>query len=326
MTTLKACWKIESVYGTNAFTTPATDVGQFFGDYLKNQEIPIPWHTIEMTPVYRLGTTIPVNLVEGAKNVEFTMKFCPLGADEWKFALGDVTAGGGNPSTFKTSSTIASRTIYIETEYNEYIAILGCVVKSLDFYADKNMPTVFEIKFIAAEVVGYGPITTTANPIYHADLDITSAWGWSHSSAATLDAHNVVAENGQIERIHLHIENMLKTRITTKIVSVKKVGAAVVLDFDIQSTAVATNEIIMAIRAAEQNDFYYYWLSGALYWKLYVNNLKMRALSGSMKIDDGSPPVYTIVGTAFYDATRTDVAPAYKTAVTVLVKDGVTYS
>ena len=44
------------------------------------------------------------------------------------------------------------------------------------------------------------------------------------------------------------------------------------------------------------------------------------------KVRIGNKMVATIVGTAFYDTTRTDVAPAYKTAVTVLVKDGVTYS
>lgn len=342
-----AGWKKETTYGENAFDTPASDVATFFGEYLAQHEIPMPWHNIEMTPVYRLGNILPVNLVEGAKNVEFTMKFCPLSADEWKYALGGVSDDAGSPpvTSFIPSSTIGSRTIYIKADNGEWVYVLGCVVRSIDFFADKDIPTQVDIKFLGAEVVKGTDLTNQA-PVISTGCAITTAWGWTTIAAATLDVsgtymatpHNIdptdtdANDLGQIIRVHVHVENVLRTRIRDKVVEIKKIAMVVMCTFDLAVKDV-NNEIVKAVQAGEVNDVYFYWLTGIYYWKMYINNLKMRPMKCQMKVNDAEVPTYTIVGSACYDTTRTDTVPevnevkcGYKTAITVVVKDGADYT
>lgn len=323
-------YKEETTFGVNAFTTPATDQAFSFGDYLKDFEIPLPGNEIPLTPVYRLGTVLPVNLVEGATNVEFSIKFCPLHGYFWKWILGTVS--GGATAVFKSSTTLPSLTIYVETEFGDHLYILGCVVRAADFYGDINLPMQVELHFTAAEVTTGTALTNKAlaNPT---SLAITRAWGWADTDTATLDAHDVdpldSPDIGGIQRIHLHVENIIRARITTKMVEAKKTGSAVTLTFDISATSsTATNEILMACRAQETNDFQYKWASGSYYWILNVNSLKMRSgPKGSQKVGSAQIPLYTIAGGAIYDSTRTDVDTTYlKNAVAVKISDGHTYA
>ena len=329
-------WKVETTYGTNAFTTPATDQAYEFGDYLDKHEIPLPWNEIPLTAVYRLGQVLPVNLYEGAKNVEFTITFCPLHGYFWKWALGTVS--GGATAVFKsakgttTDLSLPSLSIYIETEFGDHLYVLGCVVQSVDFFGDKDLPMQVTLKILGAECTT-GTALTNKTLINPASLAITKAWGWKDTDTALIDAHDVDPlddpDVGGIQRVHLHVENILKKRTTTKVVQVQKTGEAVVFTMDVASTsATVDNEILKACRAEETNDFQYKWLSGAYYWILNVNNLKLRSgPKATQKHGAGDPPVYTLSGSASYDSTRTDVDTTYlKNAVAVKISDGHTYA
>lgn len=325
-------WKAEGTYGVNAFTNPATDVGYKFGKFLENHETPIPWNKTQYTPVYDIGVYCPTELVPGATNVEFKLKFCPLGADDWKYALGGVTAGGGAPSVFKVSSDVPSRSIYFETDFGDSVVAVGCVTRSIDFFVDKDLPMQVEITVVAAEVIAYGPITTTTPAIYNTNLAITKAWGHGNTSVVTLDTVDVKGDAAQISRIHLHVENVFKKRVTTKIVEVKKVAVAVLLTYDIElKEAGASNKIIAELRddPDDIHDFYYKWLdpTSTYYWKMDVNNIKIGEGGGVMKMVGADMDVYTVSGSALYDSSRTDTDDTYlKNAVAFAVKDGVTYT
>jgi hypothetical protein len=160
----------------------------------------------------------------------------------------------------------------------------------------------------------------------------TDAWGWDKTDTATLDAHDVdpldTPDIGGIQRIHLHVENVFKTRVTDKVVEVHKIASAIVMNFDVAAmTATSANEILMAVRAKETNDFQYKWASGAYYWILNVNNLKMRSGPKGVAKMGAEIPVYTIVGSCIYDSTRTEVDTTYlKNAVAVKISDGSTYA
>jgi hypothetical protein len=336
--TLLIGWKNETTYGVNAFTTPASDQAYSFGDYLDKHEIPLPGNEIPLTPVYRLGEVLPVNLVEGAKNVQFSLTFCPLHGYPWKWALGSVA--GGATAVFKSAKgttkdlTLPSLTIYVETEFGDHLYIKGCVVESMDFYGDKDLPMQFTLRILGAEVET-GTALTNKTLINPTSLAITKAWGWDNTDTALLDAHDVDPfddpDVGGIQRVFLHVENILKKRFggsPSKVVQVQKTGEAVVFTFDVASTAATVdNEILKACRALETNDFQYKWASGVYYWILNVNNLKLRSVKGAQKIGSGDPPVYTLSGQASYDSTRTDVDTTYlKNAVAVKISDGSTYA
>ena len=113
---------------------------------------------------------------------------------------------------------------------------------------------------------------------------------------------------------------MLKIRKRENVLEVKKDGALVMVTFGIEAKT-KDNLFIQAVRDEETNDFYYKWLQGSSYWEVELNNLKMRQLGAPQKRGDGSPPVYTIMGYAKYDADATNVND-----MKVTVSDGVTYS
>lgn len=317
--TMKAGFRAEAVYGTSVLAAGADDYVYAFGDYLAKHEIPIPWHEIPMLPVYRSGNTAPQNLVEGAKDVTFKIAFTMVSADMLKYVLGTVASG----HTFTNSSTLPSFTTYIETDWDDVIVITGCVVKGFDFYADKLMPTVIELTILGSEVAERVKLVPTAgsSPRYPTGLGLTECWGWGNNNTLTLDTADIIGDGGEIDRVHLHVENILKTRTSDKVVQVKKVGVGVELDFDIPAKD-TTNQLLRAVRDEETNDFYYKWLRGVYTMELWVNNCKFRKMNSSQSIGQGGPPVYTIAGQAVYDSTNT----GFEDAVKYKVVDGVTYS
>jgi hypothetical protein len=315
--TLKAGWRAEVTYGVSPLAA-VDDYVYYFGDYKSKHEVPVPWHDIGLTPVFRLGNTTPVNLVEGAKDVEFSMRFCPLGADEFKYLLGTIT--GGN--TFTDSTVLPSRTIYIETDFDDAIVITGCVTKSLDFYADKNLLTEVEVKFLGAEVTQHAKLVPSSgsSPRFNPSLAIASSWGWGDNNAVKLDGTTIIG-NGEINRVHVHVENILKPRVNDKVIEVRKVGSAVQIDFDVEAKD-NTNLIIQAVRTATTQDFYYKWLRTPYTWELWANNCKLRTMKCIQKVGDSEVPIYSCSGQAFYDSTNTSYEAPFK----FKASDGVTYS
>lgn len=323
MVSMKCGWRAESQYGVDPLGA-TDDYVYFFGDYKPEHDIPQPWHDIPCTPVFRLGNTAPVGLIEGAKDVVFTLRFCPLAADEWKYLLGTVT-GGNTFTNLAAGGAMPSRTIYFETPWGDIVVAKGCVVQEFDFFADRVRDTLteMEVTFMAAEVAEHAELVPSSgsSPRYHASLGITSAWTWAHMNACQLDQTTMIGDAGEIDRIHVRGVNQLAVRKSTKAIQVKKVGFAVEIDFDIPVKA-TTQLVLRAIRDGTVDEFYYKWLRSAYYWELSANNIKFRKLRAHQRVYPAAQPVYTIGGSACYDSTNT----GYEEALKFKAVDGVTYS
>ena len=316
--TMKMGWRAEVAYATSVLAA-TDDYVYHFGDNDEKHEIPLPWHETTLTPVRRLGQTAPVDLIEGMRNVEFPLKFYPLSADELKYLLGTVTAG----TTFTPSTTLPSRTCYFEMDNGDVVIVTGCVTKSADLYFDKLLPTEFQINVLGSICAEHGALAPSSgsSPRYHADLDITSAWGWGDRDETKLDTTDIIGDDGEINRIHVHVENLLLPRTSDKIIEIKKVGYALSVDFEIPAKN-KNNLIVQAVRTDDTNDLYYKWERGTSTWELWVNNMKLRSQKVTVQVGDATWPVYVIAGQAYYSSANT----GFEDAIKFKAVDGVTYS
>jgi hypothetical protein len=300
---MKFGWLNETTYGTSAITTAIFP----FGDNVDKDEMPIPWAEIQTTPVFQIGTTPPVNVVEGAKKCEFSIIFRLRTCEMFKYVLGAVNAG-----VFSISSTIPSFSTYIETSWGDKLIARGCVIQGMDIFAEWYEPLRVKIDIVCADVV---ETTITSPTCAYATGAKAKCWHWGDNDALKVDTVDAAGDGGEIKRVYVTINNMLKTRKSDKIVQVKKIGTQVGMTFDIQAKDKA-NLLVRAVRDAETNAFSYEWKDTAdKTLKIESAALVLRALQAAEKMTDDEAPLYVAGGIAYG-------ANAFK----LTVSDGVTYT
>jgi hypothetical protein len=306
-------WHAETTFGTSLIS-PTDDHVTAFGADVDDSEHPIPWYKIEHSTIWNPADARPRYGAGGVPDIdEFKVRVAMVGADEFKYALGTVAA-----NVFTMSTTLPSRTVYIETDWGDVLECRGCVTKALDIFANQGEPIILEVTMKAATVVAMAsalaPTDGLATARFHGDLNDEAAWGWGDNDALEYGGATIHGY-GEITRIHARIQNILNIRRTNGVIaSVKKKASVVELDFTIEN-ALKTSPIVLGMRTPTVDDFTYEWARGvADTLKITASDVRFGSCMGTESpVGDGGN-TYSAAGLAFGD-------DAFKFEVT----DGVTY-
>ena len=304
-------WKNETTYGESLITPPDDWVFRFGKDN-RNTEIPIPWEQYELTPVWDLGKPMATELIEGIPTLDdIRLKVSMVGAEEFRYLLGNVTA-----NVFTAGLAMPSRSVYIQTDFDDIVELSGCVTKSMDIFLDRGWTVDLEIRMMAATAHVIDEINGDGGDVarYNSDLRSESPWGWSNRHESKLDAATIHGK-GDITRIHFHVENILNVfRDEGVPVNVKKKATAVEVDFDI-TNALPDNPIVAAMRTRAEDAFYYSFSRGTTdTLRFDAGGIRFGSMRAMDNPFDTQGTTYTVVGAALG-------ADAFK----VTINDGVTY-
>ena len=297
----KLGWKEEAAYGTDPLATPATDQVQYFG--VDDFDWEHPWTEQKNTLLAQNDQLVAVQAVPQMKNMAWKHKSYLVSADEWKYALGDVSGAG--PYVFKVGSADwKSRTVYSEIG-DDVVHATGMYTKDFDFHAGIGQAHQFDIGMIgkdAAMSAAYKITTATGGgPVIHkASLNSNLAWGWNHNN---LFEFNDVDLKGQLSRVHVGVHNVLAPKESIfydEVQGWERVAAAIIVDFDCWLDG-TTNDLASKIRAldawaaADSNDVEFKFLRNTSYYQnIQVHNVKFETIK--IPVSNKKVVGYTIVG------------------------------
>lgn len=297
--------------GTNAFSTPATDVALRFG--LEAYDRPHPQHAFPLTPSFGEGTSMARSLIKGMYELDFSIKTDLVHAGLYKHILGSVAHETGvSTFTMCAPGSLPSYSIYSEID-SDVISAIGC--KAYEYNLDIAMGerVTQEIKY-----KGWKTQTQTAltnKPTWPTSLGDNGAWGWDQVSDKNIDDGDNLLN---WREIHMKIQNRLDVHggLGSQVPRGVEQLEGSVVTIGVTCTFDGTASDLLAALRAEDDTSVSFTLTKDSYSHVFtISDVMWHQPVLTAKVD--RMPEYTVMGMAFAESA---------TPISIAVTDGTDYS